>query len=240
MLRFILPLALLVGCSSSGLQNDIGTASGAGREASTACPAGSRYAPNGSGQGYCVFDDLRLPAAEVSAYCDYVEDGYLGFHWNESELTVSYECPAGFRRTDNGAGTGFCVADDLNLPETAVAAYCNYLEDGYLGFSWDLCPEAARYAENGEGTAFCLFEDLVLPEAPVYDYCDYLEDGYLGFSYDEDESNASYVCPDGFRQASNGQGHTFCLSEDVWMPTDTPQAYCDYLDDGVIGFSWAL
>ena len=143
----------------------------------------------------------------------------------------------------NGAGTGYCVFDDLGLPEAdGLSAYCYYLEYGYLGYSWDLCPEGTRYTTNGAGTAFCLWEEVELPEAPdLQAYCYYVEDGYLGFHWTDTPATAGYQCPEGARQTDNGAGLSFCLFEDLWLPPgDDLQPYCDYLDDGYFGYSWSL
>ena len=207
------------------------------------CPEHARYAPNGVGQGYCLFEDIELPEADVSAYCHYLEYGYIGFSWTESAATAGYTCPDGSYYAPNGAGTGYCVFDDLGLPEAdGLSAYCYYLEYGYLGYSWDLCPEGTRYTTNGAGTAFCLWEEVELPEAPdLQAYCYYVEDGYLGFHWTDTPATAGYQCPEGARQTDNGAGLSFCLFEDLGLPPgDDLQPYCDYLDDGYFGYSWSL
>lgn len=101
------------------------------------CADDARYAPNGSGQGYCLYEDLVLPDAEVSPYCHWLEYGYIGYSWTASPQTASYECPEGARLASNGAGTDFCLFEDLWLPPADdLSSYCTYLEDGYIGYSW--------------------------------------------------------------------------------------------------------
>ncbi|MFV8752786.1 hypothetical protein ACNOYE_19755 [Nannocystaceae bacterium ST9] len=204
------------------------------------CPDDARYATNGAGQAFCLFEDMTLPDADVDPYCHWLEYGYIGFSWTASAQTEDYECPAGAYLSTNGAGLDFCIFGDLDLPEAdALTPYCHYLDEGYIGYHWDMCPTEARFATNGAGLNFCLFEDLVLPDAEVDPYCHWLELGYIGFSWTESPATANYVCPSGSRQTDNGQGVGFCLYEDLWLPPAEDLAdYCQYLDDGYIGYSW--
>ena len=157
----------------------------------------------------------------------------------ESPATAGYACPEGSYYGPNGQGTGYCVFDGLGLPDAAgLSPYCDYLDDGYLGYYWDLCPAGTRYAPNGAGQAYCLWEDVALPPAEdLAAYCHYLDDGYLGFSWTDTPATAGYTCPQGARQTDNGAGLSFCLWEDLWLPpAPDVQAYCHYLDDGYFGF----
>lgn len=251
-----LSLVALVGCDVEPLESSDATAEvvppevdalGASPRASLdapseACPDAARYATNGAGQAFCLFEDLELPDAELDAYCTYLAYGYIGFSWAESPATAGYTCPEGSYYGPNGAGTGYCVFDDLGLPDASgLDAYCYYLDDGYIGYSWDLCPAGTRYAPNGAGAGYCLWEDVALPEAEdLSPYCTYVDDGYLGFSWTDGPATAGYSCPSGSRQTDNGAGLNFCLFEDVWLPADDVQPYCNYLDDGYFGFSWTL
>ncbi|MCH9684844.1 MAG: hypothetical protein K0V04_25640, partial [Deltaproteobacteria bacterium] len=150
----------------------------------TPCPDDARYAVNGAGQAWCVFEGLTLPAADdVEPYCHWLADGFIGFHWTASDGTASYDCPDGAYASSNGAGLDFCIFDGLDLPQAEnLEPYCHWLDYGYFGYSWDMCPAEARYTDNGAGLAFCLFEDIELPPADdVTAYCDYIDDGYFGF-----------------------------------------------------------
>lgn len=208
------------------------------------CPPDGRYATNGAGQAFCLFENITLPEAQnIAPYCHWLDYGYIGFSWDEAPANASYVCPDGSYNSTNGAGSGFCVYDNLSLPEAdALTPYCHWLEYGYIGYHWDICPEGSRYAENGAGDAFCLFENIALPEAnDVAPYCHWLEYGYLGFSWTESAATASYQCPAGARQTDNGAGVGFCLFEDLWLD-DAPNLapYCDYLEKGYLGYSWSL
>lgn len=207
------------------------------------CPEAARYATNGAGQAFCVFEDITLPDAEVDAYCHYLTDGYIGFSWTEGPATAGYACPEGSYYGPNGQGTGYCVFDDLGLPSAdGLAPYCHYLDDGYLGYYWDMCPAEARYAPNGSGQGYCVWDQVSLPPADdLAAYCDYLHEGYIGFSWTDTPATAGYTCPEGARQTDNGAGLSFCLFEDLWLPPAEDLApYCHYLDDGYFGFSWSL
>jgi hypothetical protein len=208
------------------------------------CPEDGRYATNGAGQAFCLFEGIDLPEAEdLAPYCTYLDYGYIGFSWTEGPRSQGYACPEGSYYTTNGAGAGFCIYGGLDLPKADnLTAYCQWLEYGYIGYHWDICPEGARYAENGAGVGFCLFEDLELPSAKdVGPYCDYLEEGYIGFSWTETGATATYECPEGSVYADNGAGAGFCLFDALWLPPNEDLApYCEYLDLGYIGYSWTL
>jgi hypothetical protein len=102
----------------------------------TFCAPEARYAVNSTGYGYCLFEDIVLPNAEVSTYCAYVDDGYIGYSWPADDQTANYVCPEGAQLFDDGVGTAFCLFEDLPLPDADVSPYCWYLDDGYLGYSW--------------------------------------------------------------------------------------------------------
>ena len=208
------------------------------------CPEDGRYATNGAGKPSACSRGIELPEAnDIAPYCHYLDYGYIGFSWTEGPGSAGYGCPDGAYYTTNGAGSGFCIYDGLQLPQADnLTSYCHWLEYGYIGYHWDICPEEARYAVNGAGAGFCLFENLELPPAEdLGPYCDYLEQGYIGFSWTETPETASYECPKGARYADNGAGVGFCLFEELWLPPSEDLAsYCDYLDLGYIGWSWTL
>ncbi|MEC9071207.1 MAG: hypothetical protein VX938_02465, partial [Myxococcota bacterium] len=65
-------------------------------------------------------------------------------HWPGSATPDGYECPEGFRTGDNPEGSLFCVYSGLNVPNTpTLRPYCDFLEDGILGYQWCLDPLAA-------------------------------------------------------------------------------------------------
>ncbi len=208
----------------------------------TPCPDDARYADNGAGQAFCLFEGITLPAAnDVAPYCHWLDYGYVGYQWTASAATASYSCPAGSYASTNGAGLDFCIFDDLDLPNAPeLTPYCHWLEYGTIGYHWDICPQGARYTDNGAGLSFCLFEEVSLPKADdLTPYCDYIDKGYLGFHWSPNAATTDYECPAGARRTDNGAGLDFCLFEDVWLPPgEGLSAYCDYLDDGYFGYSW--
>ena len=105
-------------------------------EETSPCPESARYTNNGEGLEFCLFEDLELPAAEdVRSYCHFVADGYMGFSWTETAETGDYSCPEGFRKSTNTRGLGYCLVD-FQVPSDDVSAYCHYLDNGYIGYSW--------------------------------------------------------------------------------------------------------
>jgi hypothetical protein len=203
--------------------------------AQASCPAGSRYATNGSNLAFCLFEGITPPAG-ATPYCDYLHLGYIGFDWPLSSAP-EYQCPASARQTTNGADLGFCLYDSSSAA-TWASPYCNYLGYGYVGYSWLICPPGARLASNGADTEFCLFENLSLPR-DAQPYCNYLQSGYEGFSFPLADQSG-YVCPSGFRQTTNGADLGFCLIENLTIPANlNVQPYCDYLQSGYMGFSFS-
>lgn len=100
------------------------------------CPAHMRYAPNNTGQKYCVFENITLPdSGNPRAYCEYLADGYIGFVWDIDSENAEYNCPNGMRQTTNDNGEGACLLENLSVPNGAQP-YCEYLSDGYVGFTW--------------------------------------------------------------------------------------------------------
>src|SRR5262245_31610365 len=118
------------------------------------CPSGARYATNGTNFASCLFENMTLPqGVAVHPYCDYLDQGYIGFYYATVPINASYVCPAGSYHSSNGAGTDFCVFN-VDAP-TWAQSYCDYLTSGYIGYSWLICPPGARLSSNGAGTEFC-------------------------------------------------------------------------------------
>jgi hypothetical protein len=205
--------------------------------AQSSCPAGSRYATNGSNLAFCIFEDLGKPAgAQMQPYCNYLQSGYIGYDWSVTAASASYSCPDGSRHSSNGAGTDFCIFEVQ--PPTWAQPYCDYLQDGYIGYSWLICPTGARLASNGAGGEFCIYENIPVPKG-AQSYCQYLQDGYFGYSYPLAQ-NVGYQCPSEFRQATNGADLGFCVAEGLSVPAEPViSPYCDYLADGYIGFAFS-
>ena len=198
------------------------------------CPDNYRYATNGAGQGYCIVDVDRLPV-DNAPYCDWLDRGYQGFDY-ELSTNRNYVCPKGSRQTTNRAGLGFCLWENLKLPEAGADAYCHYLDHGYFGFSWDLCPEGMDYVDNGS-TAACVTHE-VPPTRNTMAYCHYLSQGYVGYSW-KTKANPTYQCGDGARQATNGAGVSTCLYEDLQSPPGaTLKPYCHAGHKGMVGYTW--
>ena len=102
------------------------------------CPAGATYSTNCDDTAYCVFD-VVLPVDGADAYCDYLDLGYFGYSFADAD--AAHVCPDGMRRSDNGAGSAFCLSDVPAPAPVGIASYCQYLEEGYLGSSWDISGE---------------------------------------------------------------------------------------------------
>ena len=98
-----------------------------------ACGEGARLAASPTAY-FCLYEGINT-TIPLSAYCTYLHDGYVGFSWN---LTAhpEYVCPKSSRQTGNGWGLGFCLWEGLKFPPymTNVAAYCHYLDQGYIGY----------------------------------------------------------------------------------------------------------
>lgn len=117
-------------------------------------------------------------------------DGAVADTCPDALLDTGYTCPTGstFSTSD---GFARCTFERISLPAAAsVSPYCQYLADGYLGFSWSLteaathvCPPEARYAPT-ETTGYCLWEDIELPAVDVTPDCNaLLAGGGLGFRW---------------------------------------------------------
>ncbi len=201
------------------------------------CPAGGRFATNQADGAFCLYEPITLPAASgVESYCQYLQDGYIGFSWTESAATKSYECPAGSRNASNTTGEGYCVWELGSAVRSSATPYCGYLAEGYIGYSWSICPSGGTYSTSGT-TGYCKYENITMPKG-VGAYCNYLTDGYFGFAFPEGE-NAGYKCPAGFIADTNEAGTGFCLVEDLTDPA-VLAPYCSDLTRGEIGFSWPL
>jgi hypothetical protein len=85
-----------------------------------------------AGEQRCVGRPSTLPVG-VTAYCDYVADGYFGYAWPLAE-DPDHVCPGGTRQTDNGEGLGFCLLENLEIPGLA-RPYCDAAA-GYFGYEW--------------------------------------------------------------------------------------------------------
>jgi hypothetical protein len=236
-------LALVVlGCASSpstptpdSIRVDNGKADGGGTiPGRYDCPAGARFATNDADNMFCLFEGIT-PPADASSYCDYVDQGYIGFDWPTASAP-DYTCPADANARTNGDTLSFCLYD---VPPIAPATrpYCDYLgSNGTIGYEWSVCPEGGRVAGNGQGTTFCVFESLALaPKSRPY--CDYVTLGYIGFYFPENAAG-DYECPAPFTRATNGAGTGFCLLDNLALPSALDvQPYCD-LDRGYVGFYW--
>jgi hypothetical protein len=228
-------LAIDVGCSAtnrgpdpSALTIDTGgKADGNGAFAPYHCPAGSRFATNGSDGMFCLYEGFMLPDTAVEPLCD-LGAGYVGFAWGSS--AVSYACPS--PATEFGTSCRFAVTD---APRGAEP-YCTYLASAHtVGYSWDLCPPGASRLSAGD-TVSCTFTGLPVP-AGASAYCGYVDRGYLGWSWTP-AAGETATCPAGFRLAYNGSGDAFCLLENLALPYGLAiEAGCDHLDKGILSFS---
>ncbi len=159
-------------------------------EGTIACPAGWRLAPNGTGQAFCLRENvdpdqavsecaaMELPP-HAQRYCDDASEGYFGYVWDA--------CPEPTEAAVGSQGEQLCVMTPALLPHGSHQ-YCQYVEDGYFGFYWTLtddpdyvCPEGMRQSDNGAGTGFCTIGTETMP-GPVLAACE--EDGArVGFAW---------------------------------------------------------
>ena len=106
------------------------------------CSDGSRFTTNGQGRAFCLFENMTVPEdADVKAYCHWLHEGYMGFHWPELQTPDGYLCPPPSREGTNGAGLSFCTVHELALPQTdSLEPFCEHLADGVFGYTWCLDP----------------------------------------------------------------------------------------------------
>jgi hypothetical protein len=145
-------------------------------------------------------------------------------------------CPDGGRYTTNGADLSFCLYENLALPVPSPIAdcsallyddqiglswrltdnpapYCDYLDDGYIGYLWRQCPPSGTFS-NSPTEAFCNFTF----RAPIgaQAYCGNLSQGVFGYTYD---------------------GGGMCLIPGI-TPGTNLQADCGNVTQGQLGYHW--
>ena len=99
------------------------------------CPNPAQYSTNTEAYAFCTVSDIHLPVSP-EAYCHWLQLGYIGFTWPESE-NADYMCPEGLQRGTNGEGTGFCILPIPELPKASdLAPWCEGLKDGTIAFRW--------------------------------------------------------------------------------------------------------
>ncbi|MBI2893352.1 MAG: discoidin domain-containing protein [Deltaproteobacteria bacterium] len=83
----------------------------------------------------CTFEGFSLPAApDVSPYCGYLGDGYMGFMWRLTDATRDHACPEGMTRADNPQW-GYCLVRGIEAPDGAMLLpECDDLSRGRLGY----------------------------------------------------------------------------------------------------------
>jgi hypothetical protein len=229
-----------VGCGNAPIDDTDGEIQGHRKQAGYLCPAGARFATNGEDRMFCLFENLPFPEAhDVKAYCDYLDRGYIGYHWPLCEDPSDSPCSANARYATNQQELGFCLFD-VGKPPANASSYCHYLDDGYIGFMWSLCPPGATFQTNKDGLHFCVFENLKLPpHTEVTAECEHLREGYIGFSFPMCQSLADYTCPDGFSFWTDGKGTGKCFRKDLSIPAELDVGeYCWWLHAGYFGFLW--
>ncbi|MFT7625112.1 MAG: hypothetical protein ACI9WU_004303 [Myxococcota bacterium] len=211
------------------------------------CPLGSTYTATPE-RGFCVYDDVDLPPAPATAFCDNLEGGIIGFSWRLEEMeSTHYMCPQGFFYESNVLGDAFCLAWAAPLPKLVeVRPYCDGLEQGYIGFSWpldapddtarqpdhftappsegaddqaSLCPTGSRLSTDGYEHGLCLFEGLDVPVSGDFEpFCHWLHQGWLGYSWRTGDV-PGYVCPQGWDKTVSDDGvNQFCMRQLDVMP----------------------
>lgn len=123
------------------------------READYACPEGARYATDGAGRAFCLFEGLTLPPdVEVTAVCQHLNRNYIGFGWPAGAADDGYQCPAGATYAVDEDSRELCLFDELPLPlADGLRPECFGLADGALGFSWETALERGRQINDLQG-----------------------------------------------------------------------------------------
>ena len=112
--------------------------------------------------------------------------------WSECEPLEIELCPEGFEFHHSEDGWASCITRDLKLPEaTGLAPHCADVNDGHLGFKWDMgtaqveyeCPEGMERIDNGQSRELCVWNDLALPPQDVRPACNRLLEGELGYRW---------------------------------------------------------
>lgn len=151
----------------------------------------------------CLLDDIELPSEkEIKEFCDYFQDGFIGYFWNQEDQEEELESPEpediyspcheelDFLEDDEGK---YCLFTDLDLPDSkSLVSQCDQLSDGKISFSWSLkddanytCPQSFDYSSvSFIGT--CTFSELKLPQSgKISPVCNQLDDSILGYSFSE-------------------------------------------------------
>ena len=99
-------------------------------EADYTCPKGARYATDGAGRAFCLFEGLQLPKGDdLTAQCQYLNLNYIGFAWTAGGASAGYACPEHSTRAVNDAGQQMCLFDKLQLPMAdGLRPECFFLE----------------------------------------------------------------------------------------------------------------
>jgi hypothetical protein len=208
------------------------------------CEVTATYEVDGEGRASCLYDDLALAPADIVTLCAVRELGAQSAKRRRYPVEPAdvlligarEACPNGMPAIEGRAGRRVCLSSDHELPDAAgLDATCTFVTDGELGYAWDVCPAGATFTTNCVDTAYCLF-DVALPATGADAYCDYLDLGYFGYTF----ADVDHVCPPGMVRSDNGAGLDFCLADVSWFPPAAVDAYCQFLDEGYLGFSWDI
>ncbi len=195
-------------------------------EGTVACPPQWRLASNSAGRAFCLREGLETND-DRQPWCADLLGGGLGYVAADGEV-----CPADAQPYDDTDGT-ICRFEGLEPPGNAEP-YCNYVADGYFGYSWEACAPAMVASVGPAGEQRCGLAPERLPVG-ARAYCDYVADGYFGFYWDLAD-DPDYGCPVGTRSAPNGAGTGYCLVEYEGMPGHV-HAWCDP-DAEFVGYEW--
>ena len=218
------------------------------------CPAGWRYATNDDDLAFCLYENIEAPAG-AEAYCDWLQDGYIGYYWPEEDKSGDlHDCPPHSNYATSEIGLDFCLFEEIALPDSHdVEPYCDWLQDGYIGYQWPLaeregsgsssegeysCPDGMMQGSYDDGRNVCLFFGIDTPTDDAEAYCD-VSAGVLGFSFQASaELVRSDSCPDQFSLYGAGGTELYCLYEGFELPRTDVSPLCDWLNEGILGFSW--
>jgi hypothetical protein len=203
----------------------------AGAARAQTCPDSGRYTTNGADLSFCLYENLALPMSPVADCAGLQINQQLGFSWPVSQ-NPDYTCPPNSDEIVDST-TGFCLYDVT--PPTWAHPYCDYLDDGYIGYVWRQCPPSGTFSP-GVTEASCSFAFRAPLGAQAY--CDNLSHGVFGFSYPIGKGiNMGYRCPAGYTTGSLDASTALCTIPGITPGTEI-QADCSNVQHGQLSYQW--
>ena len=106
------------------------------------CSPEMKWTSNQADLFFCTIDNIKLPkTGNPRQFCQFVEQGSIGFTYDLTYENRKYFCPYPFKEVNYGGLEIFCLLENLPVSnKTNLKAYCHFLADGYIGYSWDVEP----------------------------------------------------------------------------------------------------